>query len=220
MLSISCTRPSAPCSEPVCRVRGGLVKLYSHPLSRRSRTPMADRVSAGLDLMHRLSKEYEAGFNITSGWTASTSPVQQQLALNKPFCRLLRFKRFSDNRRCSRAMKKHRRCWWWRRCRATTRRCCATPCARAAARPQGLHHRLDRRRMVPRRGGPLPPRRLRDLRAGVHPPHRPEVNVISVCQPTVPVLAAISLLASNGEFTPRTMTMMGGPIDAPRARPR
>ena len=42
----------------------------------------------------------------------------------------------------------------------------------------------------------------------------PEVNVISVCQPTVPVLAAISLLASNGEATPRTMTMMGGPIDA------
>jgi poly(3-hydroxybutyrate) depolymerase len=42
----------------------------------------------------------------------------------------------------------------------------------------------------------------------------PEVNVISVCQPTVPVLAAISLMASNGEPTPRTMTMMGGPIDA------
>jgi len=42
----------------------------------------------------------------------------------------------------------------------------------------------------------------------------PEVNVISVCQPTVPVLAAISLMASAGEPTPRTMTMMGGPIDA------
>ena len=42
----------------------------------------------------------------------------------------------------------------------------------------------------------------------------PEVNVISVCQPTVPVLAAVSLMASRGEFTPRTMTMMGGPIDA------
>jgi poly(3-hydroxybutyrate) depolymerase len=38
--------------------------------------------------------------------------------------------------------------------------------------------------------------------------------VISVCQPTVPVLAAISLMATNGEATPRTMTMMGGPIDA------
>ena len=45
----------------------------------------------------------------------------------------------------------------------------------------------------------------------------PEVNVISVCQPTVPVLAAVSLMASRGEFTPRTMIMMGGPIDARRA---
>jgi poly(3-hydroxybutyrate) depolymerase len=42
----------------------------------------------------------------------------------------------------------------------------------------------------------------------------PEVNVISVCQPTVPVLAAVSLLATHGEVTPRTLTMMGGPIDA------
>jgi poly(3-hydroxybutyrate) depolymerase len=42
----------------------------------------------------------------------------------------------------------------------------------------------------------------------------PNVNVISVCQPTVPVLAAISLMASAGEATPRTMIMMGGPIDA------
>jgi len=38
--------------------------------------------------------------------------------------------------------------------------------------------------------------------------------VISVCQPTVPVLAAVSLMASRGETTPLTMTMMGGPIDA------
>jgi poly(3-hydroxybutyrate) depolymerase len=37
---------------------------------------------------------------------------------------------------------------------------------------------------------------------------------MSVCQPTVPVLAAVSLMASRGELTPLTMTMMGGPIDA------
>jgi poly(3-hydroxybutyrate) depolymerase len=42
----------------------------------------------------------------------------------------------------------------------------------------------------------------------------PDVHVISVCQPTVPVLAAVSLMASRGEQTPLTMTMMGGPIDA------
>ena len=39
-------------------------------------------------------------------------------------------------------------------------------------------------------------------------------HVLSVCQPTVPVLAAVSLMASRGETTPLTMTMMGGPIDA------
>jgi poly(3-hydroxybutyrate) depolymerase len=39
-------------------------------------------------------------------------------------------------------------------------------------------------------------------------------HVISVCQPTVPVFAAISLMATRGETTPLSMTMMGGPIDA------
>jgi len=40
-----------------------------------------------------------------------------------------------------------------------------------------------------------------------------------VCQPTVPVLAAIALMASNKDpKLPRTMTMMGGPID-PRKSP-
>ncbi|MDH4052770.1 MAG: polyhydroxyalkanoate depolymerase, partial [Rubrivivax sp.] len=45
----------------------------------------------------------------------------------------------------------------------------------------------------------------------------PHAHVISVCQPTVPVLAAVSLMASAGEPTPPTMTMMGGPIDARRS---
>jgi len=40
---------------------------------------------------------------------------------------------------------------------------------------------------------------------------------MSVCQPTVPVLAAVSLMASRGEKTPTTMTMMGGPIDATKS---
>src|SRR5690606_25087893 len=39
------------------------------------------------------------------------------------------------------------------------------------------------------------------------------LHVMSVCQPTVPVLAAISLMAGRGEAVPRSMVMMGGPID-------
>jgi len=44
------------------------------------------------------------------------------------------------------------------------------------------------------------------------------VHVISVCQPTVPVLAAVALLAAHGDpVQPKTMTMMGGPIDTRRS---
>jgi poly(3-hydroxybutyrate) depolymerase len=44
-----------------------------------------------------------------------------------------------------------------------------------------------------------------------------EAHAISVCQPTVPVLAGVSLMAASGEDVPRTLTMMGGPIDTRRS---
>jgi poly(3-hydroxybutyrate) depolymerase len=43
------------------------------------------------------------------------------------------------------------------------------------------------------------------------------LHVVAVCQPTVPVLAAVALLAQDGEATPRTLTLMGGPVDARRS---
>jgi len=191
-------------------------KLYNHPLSPFTHTPMATRVSAGLDLMHRLAKEYEKPeFNIHSVKIDGTDvAVQQQVAIEKPFCRLLRFKRFSDNLPTLSRMKEH-------------------PTVLVVAPLSGHHSTLLREtvrellkdhkvfitdwtdaRMVPASAGPF---HLDDYVAYVQEFIRhigPEVNVISVCQPTVPVLAAIALMASNGEVTPRTMTMMGGPIDA------
>ncbi len=42
----------------------------------------------------------------------------------------------------------------------------------------------------------------------------PNVHVISVCQPTVPVMCAVSLMAANNDpMRPKSMVMMGGPID-------
>lgn len=47
----------------------------------------------------------------------------------------------------------------------------------------------------------------------------PAVHVIAVCQPTVPVLAAVSLMAAHDDpAQPRSMTLMGGPIDTRRAQ--
>jgi poly(3-hydroxybutyrate) depolymerase len=44
-----------------------------------------------------------------------------------------------------------------------------------------------------------------------------DANVIAVCQPSVPVLAAVSVMEANGDrYAPATMTLMGGPIDTRR----
>src|SRR5438105_2973745 len=42
-------------------------------------------------------------------------------------------------------------------------------------------------------------------------------NVMGVCQPSVPVLAAVSLMAARGDpLTPRAMILIGGPVDTRR----
>jgi poly(3-hydroxybutyrate) depolymerase len=47
----------------------------------------------------------------------------------------------------------------------------------------------------------------------------PRTHVIAVCQPSVPVLTAVSLLAADGDpCQPSSMVLMGGPIDT-RANP-
>lgn len=194
-------------------------KLYNHPLSPFTHTPMAHRVAASFDLMHRLAKEYEKPeFGITSAQVDGTDvAVQEQVALTKPFCRLLRFKRFTDDAPVLAHMK-------------------AQPTVLVVAPLSGHHATLLRdtvksllqdhkvyitdwtdARMVPVDAGPFHlddyveyvQEFIRHVGQGAH--------VISVCQPTVPVLAAISLMASRGEVTPQTMTMMGGPIDARRS---
>ena len=194
-------------------------KLYNHPLSPFTHMPMAHRISAGLDLMHRLAKEYEKPeFGITSATVNGVEvAVQEQVAISKPFCRLLRFKRFTDNAPVLEAMK-------------------SQPTVLVVAPLSGHHSTLLRdtvkmllhdhkvyitdwtdARNVPVEEGPF---HLDDYIFYVQEFIRhigTEVNVISVCQPTVPVLAAVSLMATHGEFTPRTLTMMGGPIDARRS---
>jgi poly(3-hydroxybutyrate) depolymerase len=204
---------------PFSEFASASAKLYDHPLSPFAHTPLAQRVSASFDLLHRLAKEYEKPpFNITSATVGDVVvAVQEQVAIEKPFCRLLRFKRFTDNTQALTVMK-------------------TQPTVLVVAPLSGHHSTLLRdtvkallhdhkvfitdwtdARMVPLEAGPF---HLDDYVAYVQEFIRragPDVHVISVCQPTVPVLAAVSLMASRGETTPRTMTMMGGPIDARRS---
>ncbi len=205
--------------SPFAEFASASAKLYSHPLSPFAHTPMSQRLSAGLDLMHRLAKEYEKpqfdirGIEVDGVEVA----VQELVPVTKPFCRLLRFKRYTDDLAVLSKMKEQ-------------------PTVLVVAPLSGHHSTLLRdtvkqllkdhkvfitdwtdARMVPLEDGPF---HLDDYIAYVQEFIRhigPECHVISVCQPTVPVLAAISLMASNGEQTPRSMTMMGGPIDASKS---
>jgi poly(3-hydroxybutyrate) depolymerase len=201
---------------PFAEFASASAKLYTHPLSPFTHTPLAQRVAAGLDLMHRLAKEYEKpAFDIRTATVGGVEvAVQEQVAVAKPFCRLLRFKRFTDNPKALATMK-------------------TQPTVLVVAPLSGHHSTLLRdtvrallhdhkvfitdwtdARMVPLEEGPF---HLDDYVAYVQEFIRhigPGLHVISVCQPTVPVFAAISLMASAGELAPRTMTMMGGPIDA------
>jgi poly(3-hydroxybutyrate) depolymerase len=92
---------------PFSEFASASAKLYDHPLSPFAHMPMAQRMSASFDLLHRLAKEYEKPpFGITAATVAGSEiAVQEQVALKKPFCRLLRFKRFTDNAKALDVMK-------------------------------------------------------------------------------------------------------------------
>ncbi|MFN3302266.1 MAG: polyhydroxyalkanoate depolymerase [Roseateles sp.] len=203
--------------SPFSEFAAASAKLYSHPLSPFAHTPMAQRLSAGLDLMHRLAKDYEKPeFGIkTVNVDGVDVAVQELVALEKPFCRLLRFKRYTDDPAVLAKMKDQ-------------------PTVLVVAPLSGHHATLLREtvkqllkdhkvyitdwtdaRMVPLDVGPFHlDDYIRYVQEFIRLVGGADCHVISVCQPTVPVLAAISLMASAGEATPRSMTMMGGPIDA------
>ncbi|WP_332878147.1 polyhydroxyalkanoate depolymerase [Massilia sp. S19_KUP03_FR1] len=194
-------------------------KLFSNPVSPFAHTPFSQRIAAGYELMYRLGKDYEKpAFAIDSIMVEGAQVgIIEYTVVTKPFCRLLHFKKdLSD----------------------TARAALNQPKVLLVAPLSGHHSTLLRdtvrgllpghdvyitdwtdARMVPLSAGPF---HLDDYIYYVQDFIRllaPDLHVISVCQPTVPVLAAISLMATQkDDKLPKTMTMMGGPID-PRKSP-
>jgi len=195
-------------------------RIFSDPSSWVSALPGAERIAAGNELMHRLGKDYEKPpWNIHEVEVdGRTVPVLEQEVARKPFCRLVRFKRYSDDEASIAALKDD-------------------PPVLVVAPLSGHHATLLRdtvrtllrdhkvyvtdwidARMVPVAEGAFG---LDDYVAYIEDFIRrigaAGLHVISVCQPTVPVLAAVSLMAARGEPVPRSLVMMGGPIDARRS---
>ncbi len=192
-------------------------QLFSDPLSPFSYAPMARTVAAGSDLFVRLTKRYDKpafGLDLTAVDHAPVG-VTEEVVLQRPFCTLTHFRRALSAERDAKDPKV----------------LLVAPLSghfatllRDTVRALLPAHRVYitdwvNARMVPLADGPF---HLDDYVEYVCEFIRTlgeDVHVISVCQPTVPVLAAVSLMAARGETpAPRTMTMMGGPID-PRNSP-
>ncbi len=201
--------------NPMTAFAAAGAKMFSSPHSPLAYVPFANRFAAGYELFFRLGKEYEKPeFGLHSTVVDEIEvPVLQRVEIEKPFCKLLHFQRFFPLESAKRP---------------------ADPKVLLVAPLSGHHSTLLRdtvrqlitahdvyitdwadARMVPLAEGPF---HLDDYIAYIQQFIRhlgPDVHVISVCQPTVPVLAAVSLMASAGDpKLPRTMTMMGGPIDS------
>ena len=205
--------------EPFSDLAGAAAKVFSNPLSIVGQTPYAQRLSAGFDLMNRLGRDYEKpefGIRTVDAQDVAIA-IHERVEINLPFCELRRFKRFTDDPATLEALK-------------------GQPAVLVVAPLSGHYATLLRdtvqtmlkdhkvyitdwknARMVPLAEGAFHlddyvsyvQQFIRHLQARYGNCH-----VMSVCQPTVPVLAAVSLMATRGELAPLTMTMMGGPIDA------
>ena len=208
--------------EPFAEIADATAKLFNNPHMPFGQLPMSQRVAASYALMHRLGKDYEKPeFGIRQVPVDGVQvAIDERIEIDKPFCELRRFKRFSDDP-------------------ATLTKLKTQPPVLIVAPLSGHHATLLRdtvrtmlqdhkvyitdwknARLVPMSEGEFHlddyinyvQEFIRHLQAKYGNCH-----VVSVCQPTVPVLAAVSLMASRGESTPLTMTMMGGPIDARRS---
>lgn len=191
-------------------------QLFSSPYSPLAYTPISRQMAAGYELMTRIGKEYQKpAWNLpATDINGKSVRVTEAVALDRPFCRLVHFHR--DVRAAGRDDPKVLLVAPLSGHHATLLR--DTVRALLPAHDVYVTDWVDAR-MVPLSAGPF---HLNDYVRYVQDFIRhlgPDVHVISVCQPTVPVLAAVSLMATaNDPCQPRSMVMMGGPID-PRQSP-
>ncbi len=208
--------------EPFADLAQATAKFYSNPLNPMSETVLGHRMAAGYELLYRLGKDYEKPeFGIRTVMVDGVEvAIHERVEIDKPFCELRRFKRFSDDPATLTTLK-------------------SQPAVLVVAPLSGHYATLLRETVRTMLGGhkvyitdwknartvPLSEGDfhlddyvndvqdfIRHLQARYGNCH-----VMSVCQPTVPVLAAVSLMASRGEKAPLSMTLMGGPIDARRS---
>jgi poly(3-hydroxybutyrate) depolymerase len=204
--------------DPLAHVAGAGARLLGDPPFTHH--PGLRLLGASQALLHRVARRYEKpAFAVARVEVQGREVhVAEQVVASAPFCRLVHFVRASDDPRLAAALREQPR---------------VLVCA-----PLSGHHAsllrdtvrslladhdvyvtdwLDARE-VPLTAGDLGlDGYVRTIQRFIRVLDARALHVVAVCQPTAPVLAAVSLLAQAGEPTPRSLTLMGGPVDARRS---
>jgi poly(3-hydroxybutyrate) depolymerase len=187
--------------------------LWAHPTNPLSQTYWGRSVAASMEIMERSTRRFRRQlFGISMRDSGGVDvPVLEQIVWQKPFCRLLHFVK-------------------------------PDPAVREEPRfllvsPMSGHHSTLLRgtveamlphgdiyvtdwadaREVPVREGGFDLDDYIDYLIGMLAHLGPGINVVAVCQPSVPVLAAIALMSARHDANlPQSMILMGGPIDTRR----
>jgi len=185
--------------------------FYESPLNPLSRTPIGRSMAAAFELFERTTRRYgKPEFNlpatIIEGETVS---VEEKTAWSAPFCRLVHFARRLPESRPDdprivlvAPMSGH----YATLLRGTVE----------AFLPHADVYITDwaDARSVPLAEGTFDLDDYIDYLIEIFHTIGKDTHVIAVCQPAVPVLAAVALMEARGDpLAPLSMTLMGGPID-------
>ncbi|MGB2930756.1 MAG: polyhydroxyalkanoate depolymerase [Methyloceanibacter sp.] len=187
--------------------------LFRNPLNPASHTPLGRSAAAALELFERGTRRYHK-----PAWDIDTTlvdgrevAVTERTLIAKPFGRLVHFERDLPRARGNRDSKV----------------LIVAPMAghfptllRGTVRDMLPEHDVyvtewEDARRVPRAAGPFDLDDYIDYLIEFISHFRGNVHVMAVCQPTVPVFAAVALMEGRRDrYVPLSMILMAGPIDS------
>ncbi|MCK7616224.1 polyhydroxyalkanoate depolymerase [Roseibium sp. CAU 1639] len=193
------------------RAMADMTKLYfQNPLNPWTHTSYGRSIAASCEVLERTTRRYgkpEFGLKETTV-SGVRVPVRETCVWNRPFCDLIRFERGVTSHRNDpkilivAPMSGH----YATLLRGTVE----------ALMPNADVYITDwiDARMVPIQEGKFDLDDYIDYIISMLHFLGPDTHVLGVCQPSVPVLAAVAVMEDREDpYVPATMTLMGGPID-------
>jgi poly(3-hydroxybutyrate) depolymerase len=186
--------------------------FYSNPINPASHTHFGKQIAAGAELFERSTRRYgKPDFGITrTSVSGMPAQVNQKMVWSRPFCNLLHFERMLPANKTVRQPKLL---------------IVAPMSGHYATLLRGTVQTMSQycdvyitdwidARMVPLADGSFDLDDYIDYVISMLHFLGPNTHVMAVCQPSVPVLAAVAVMEGRQDpMAPSSMTLMGGPID-------